>query len=72
MAEDDGADAQVRHRGIFKAGWVFTFAATAYSLVQMRNARASPVGAGQAGGQLSPIRSHLSCGIRAHCPFSPA
>jgi transposase len=27
----------VRHRGIFKVGWVFTFAAAAYNLVRMRN-----------------------------------
>jgi hypothetical protein len=27
----------VRHRGIFEVGWVFTFAATAYNLVGMRN-----------------------------------
>jgi IS5 family transposase len=26
-----------RHRGIFKVGWVFTFAAAAYNLVRMRN-----------------------------------
>ena len=28
---------KVRHRGIFKVGWVFTFAAAAYNLVPMRN-----------------------------------
>ena len=28
---------QVRHRGIFKVGWVFTFAAAAYNLMRMRN-----------------------------------
>jgi len=28
---------KVRHRGIFKVGWVFTFAAAAYNLVRMRN-----------------------------------
>jgi IS5 family transposase len=28
---------KVRHRGIFKVGWVFTFAPAAYSLVRMRN-----------------------------------
>jgi len=28
---------RVRHRGIFKVGWVFTFAAAAYNLVRMRN-----------------------------------
>ena len=28
---------KLRHRGIFKVGWIFTFAATAYNLVRMRN-----------------------------------
>jgi hypothetical protein len=28
---------KVRHRGVFKVGWVFTFAAAAYNLVGMRN-----------------------------------
>jgi transposase len=28
---------KVRHRGIHKVGWVFTFAAAAYNLVRMRN-----------------------------------
>jgi len=28
---------KVRHRGIFKVGWVFPFAAAAYNLVRMRN-----------------------------------
>jgi hypothetical protein len=28
---------KVRHRGVFKVGWVFTFAAAAYNLVRMRN-----------------------------------
>ncbi len=27
---------KVRHRGIFKVGWVFTFAAAAYNLIRMR------------------------------------
>ena len=35
---------KVRHRGIHKVGWVFTFAAAAYNLVRMRNLLASPVG----------------------------
>src|SRR5215813_11033695 len=35
----------VRHRGIEKVGWVFTFAAAAYNLVRMRNLLAGPVGA---------------------------
>ena len=36
---------KVRHRGIAKVGWVFTFAAAAYNLVRMRNLLAKPVGA---------------------------
>jgi transposase len=36
---------KVRHRGIEKVGWVFTFAAAAYNLVRMRNLLAQPVGA---------------------------
>jgi transposase len=36
---------KVRHRGIHKVGWVFTFAAAAYNLVRMRNLLPSPVGA---------------------------
>ena len=36
---------KVRHRGLAKVGWIFTFAAAAYSLVRMRNLLASPVGA---------------------------
>jgi len=28
---------KVRHRGIFKVGWVFTFAAATYNLVRLRN-----------------------------------
>lgn len=34
---------KVRHRGIFKVGWVFAFAAAAYNLVRMRNLLANPV-----------------------------
>ena len=34
---------KLRHRGIFKVGWIFTFAATAYNLVRMRKLLASPV-----------------------------
>jgi transposase len=36
---------KVRHRGIHKVGWVFTFAAAAYNLVRMKNLLANPVGA---------------------------
>ena len=36
---------KVRHRGIEKVGWVFTFAAAAYNLVRLRKLLASPVGA---------------------------
>ncbi|HEY4932128.1 MAG TPA: transposase, partial [Terriglobales bacterium] len=28
---------KVRHRGLFKVGWVFTFACAAYNLVRLRN-----------------------------------
>jgi transposase len=35
---------KVRHRGIEKVGWLFTFAAAAYKLVRMRNLLARPVG----------------------------
>ncbi len=36
---------KVRHRGIEKVGWLFTFAAAAYKLVRMRKLLASAVGA---------------------------
>ena len=36
---------KVRHRGIEKVGWVFTFAAAAYNLVRMRKLLACTVGA---------------------------
>ena len=29
----------LRHRGLEKVAWMFTFAATAYNLVRMRNLR---------------------------------
>jgi transposase len=32
-----GALRKTRHRGLFKVGWIFTFAAAAYNLVRMRN-----------------------------------
>lgn len=35
---------KVRHRGLEKVGWVFTFAAAAYNLVRMKNLLASSVG----------------------------
>src|SRR5271165_435857 len=34
---------KTRHRGVFKIGWVFTFAAAAYNLVRMRNLLPTPV-----------------------------
>lgn len=34
---------KVRHRGIHKVGWLFTFAAAAYNLVRMRHLTARPV-----------------------------
>src|SRR5512132_2748312 len=36
---------KVRHRGIEKVSWMFTFAAAAYNLVRMRNLLARPAGA---------------------------
>jgi transposase len=36
---------KVRHRGLEKVGWVFTFAAAAYNLVRLRKLLANPVGA---------------------------
>ena len=38
-----GALGKTRHRGLFKVGWVFTFAAAAYNLVRMRNLLAPAV-----------------------------
>lgn len=35
---------KVRHRGIEKVGWLFTFAAAAYNLVRMRKLTVHPVG----------------------------
>lgn len=35
---------KVRHRGLEKVGWIFTFAAAAYNLVRMRNLLATSVG----------------------------
>jgi IS5 family transposase len=47
---------KVRHRGIAKVGWVFTFAAAAYNLVRMRNLLASPVGCRMSPGRSVPCR----------------
>jgi len=38
-----GALRKTRHRGVFKVGWVFTFAASAYNLVRMRTLLFPPV-----------------------------
>ena len=38
-----GALRKTRHCGVFKVGWVFTFAASAYNLVRMRNLLFPPV-----------------------------
>jgi transposase len=38
-----GALRKTRHRGVFKVGWVFTFAASAYNLVRMRSLLNPPV-----------------------------
>ena len=34
---------KLRHRGYFKVGWIFTFAAAAYNLVRMRKLLAPAV-----------------------------
>ena len=34
---------RLRHRGVFKVGWIFRFAAAAYNLVRMRNLLANVV-----------------------------
>ena len=34
---------KTRHRGVRRVAWVFTFAATAYNLVRMRNLLGAPV-----------------------------
>lgn len=34
---------KTRHRGVFKVGWVFTFAAASYNLVRMRNLLTTPI-----------------------------
>jgi len=36
---------KVRHRGLEKVSWVFTFAAAAYNLVRMRKLQATTAGA---------------------------
>ena len=46
---------KTRHRGVFKVGWVFTFAATAYNLVRMRDLP-SAVQSARARGQ--PLARH--------------
>lgn len=30
---------KLKHRGLFRVGWIFTFAAAAYNLVRIRNLR---------------------------------
>jgi IS5 family transposase len=36
---------KLKHRGLFKVGWIFTFAAAAYNLVRMRKLIPIPAGA---------------------------
>ena len=36
---------KLKHRGLFKVGWIFTFAAAAYNLVRMRKLIAAPAAA---------------------------
>jgi hypothetical protein len=45
---------KVRHRGIHKVGWVFTFAAAAYNLVRMKNLLAIPIGVVSVGREVCP------------------
>jgi hypothetical protein len=44
---------KVRHRGIFKVDWVFTFARAAYNLVRMRNLTRAVVQPGEVAGPLT-------------------
>jgi IS5 family transposase len=43
LAEDHRPAAKVRHRGLFKVDWVFTFACAVYNLVRLRNLSVQPV-----------------------------
>lgn len=36
---------KLKHRGLFRVGWIFTFAAAAYNLVRIRNLRKVSAGA---------------------------
>ena len=47
---------KVRHRGIEKVGWGFTFAAAPYNLVRVRKLLARPVGAVRVKGRSVPER----------------
>jgi hypothetical protein len=42
---------KTQHRGIFKVGWVFSFAATPYNLVRMRNLLSQAVHSAEVGGR---------------------
>jgi len=45
---------KTRHRGVFKVGWVFTFAAAAYNLVRMRTLLFPAVQSAQVRGEVCP------------------
>jgi hypothetical protein len=36
---------KLKHRGLFKVGWIFTFASAAYNLVRMRKLIPTPAAA---------------------------
>ena len=56
VAEDDRADAKVRHRGACKVDWIFAFACAAYNLMRMRTlAAAVPLGVSR--GRSVPCRA---------------
>ena len=45
---------KMKHRGLEKVVWLFTFAAAAYNLVRLRNLMAKPVGAALVWGDVCP------------------
>jgi hypothetical protein len=55
---------KTRHRGIFKVGWVFTFAAAAYNLVRMLKKSFAGHGPAPRGMHLVDLR----CGAVQPCP----
>ena len=53
---------KVRHRGVCKVDWIFTFACAAYNLVRMRNLR--PFQRGRSGPRCARRRLELDSGTR--------